>query len=145
MESKLKNDATSDELMINSNDQVRIHITYDEDLNLGDLSETLDLINKAVNDVNRENGASNRKIGKEYSSKVSSVESGSIVLNVVLLVVVPIAVNMLSNAIYDRLKTLKQKKKKDAPNEQKYPISVNGNRNEIHIHIYNASTSTDNN
>ena len=41
---------------ITSKDPVTIHITYNESLTLKEFSDILDLINKAINDVNREYG-----------------------------------------------------------------------------------------
>ena len=38
---------------------ITIHIDYNETLTLKEFSEVLDLINKAINDVNRENGIKN--------------------------------------------------------------------------------------
>ena len=41
---------------ITSKAPVTIHITYNESLTLKEFSDVLDLINKAINDVNREYG-----------------------------------------------------------------------------------------
>ena len=124
------------------NDVIRLHFTYEDNLSLSDLSECISLVNKAINDINREHGLTNFTVGREYSSKIDSVESGSIVINVLTNFIVPVALSVLANAIYDRLKTWGQRKNKDGIiSQSKYPININTNVNvnitEINIHINN--------
>lgn len=117
---------------------VRIHLSYEDELTLKELSELLDLINKSINDFNRSNGVNNNsRIGKEYSTQVKSVESGSIVVNLLLNVVSPVLLSVLANYIYDRIKTLG--KGKGSNTVLKYPITinVNGDNNELNVLIDN--------
>ena len=118
---------------------ITIHIDYTESLTLKELSEVFDLINKAINDVNRKNGIKNNaKLGKEYAAEVTGVDSGSIVVHILTTFVAPVALNIVASFLYDRLKGIGAKKEKNLPKEDTgYPISVtvNGNDNLIEIHI----------
>ena len=94
-------------------ESVTLHIGYNESLTLKELSEILDLINKAINDINRENGIKdNAKIGKEYATEVTGVDSGSIVIHILTNFAVPVALGVLGNFLYDRLKSIGAKKEK---------------------------------
>lgn len=133
------------ERTITSKDPVTIHITYNESLTLKEFSDVLDLINKAINDVNREYGIkSNVKLAKEYAPEVTGVDSGSIVVHIITSFVAPIALGMLGNFLYDRLKNIGAKKEKNQINpETAYPISisVNGNDNLIELNITKPSSN----
>ena len=122
---------------------ITIHISYNEDLTLKEFSEVLDLINKAINDVNRENGIKdNAKLGKEYATEVTGVDSGSIVVHVLSSFVAPIALSVLANFLYDRLKNLGARKgNKSIKEDAGYPISisVNGDNNLIEFNITKPS------
>ena len=124
---------------------ITIHINYNESLTLKELSTALDLINKAINDVNRESGIKNNtKLGKEYAAEVAGVDSGSIVLHILTYFVAPVALSMLANFLYDRLKTIGAKKKKKSIKEDSgYPISisVNGDNNLIELNITKPSNN----
>ena len=99
----------------------------------------MDRINKAINDVNRDNGIKdNAKLGKEYAAKVAGVDSGSIIVHILTYVVAPVALSVLANFLYDRLKTIGAKKEKE---DGAYPISisVNGNNNLIQLNITKPS------
>ena len=116
-----------------------LHINYNESLTLKELAEVLELINKAINDINRERGIKNNaKLGKDYAAKVTGVESGSIVVHILTCFVAPIALSVLANFIYDRLKTIDGKKDKNSKKgEAENPVSivVNGNNNLIELNI----------
>lgn len=121
-----------------------IHIRYDETLTLKELSEALELINKAINDINRQSGINNSKLGREYAAKVDGVSSGSIVVNILAHLVQPVALSMLASFIYDRLKSIGAKKRKNLINEDVgYPISMSvyGNNNLIEINIKNSNNN----
>lgn len=76
---------------------MRVHLSYEDELALKELSELLDLINKSINDFNRSNGVNNNsRIGKEYSLQVKSVESRSIVVNLLINVVSPVLLSALA-------------------------------------------------
>ena len=124
---------------------ITIHINYNESLTLKELSAALDLINKAINDVNRESGIKdNAKLGKEYAAEVAGVGSGSIVLHILTYFVAPVALSMLANFLYDRLKTIGTKKEKKSIKEDSgYPISisVNGDNNLIELNITKPSNN----
>lgn len=128
-----------------SKDSVTIHISYNESLTLKELSEVFDLANKAINDINREKGINNATIGKEYAAEVTGVDSGSIVLHILTNFVAPVALSVLANFLYDRLKTIGSKKDKKAKNQIKadtaYPIIiiVNGSENLINLNITKPS------
>ena len=127
---------------IASTSPITIHINYNESLTLKELSDTLDCINKSINDINREKGIkSNAKLGKEYATKVSGVDSGSIIIHIITNVVAPVALSMLASYLYDRLKN---NGSKGAKNENKisqedtgHPIiiNVNGDNNLIELNI----------
>lgn len=121
---------------IESGERIKLHVTYNNNLTLKELSEVLNLTNKAINDVNREKGINNVIIGREYAPEVSGIESGSIILYIVLQFVTPVALSVLASFIYDRLTTNKKKDNKQL-SEDYYPISinVNGSNNSIDIHI----------
>lgn len=116
-----------------------IHITYNESLTVKELSQVLDFTNKAINDINRENGMKNNvKLGKEYAAEVVGVDSGSIVMHILTYFVSPVALSILANFLYDRLKNIGAKKEKGAIlNDSGYPISisVNGENNLIELNI----------
>ena len=122
---------------------ITIHIKYDEALTLKEFSEVLDYINKSINDVNRKNGVkSNAKLGKEYASEVTGVDSGSIMIHILTNFVAPVALGILANYLYDRLKDLGAKKKgKSIIEETRYPISIDvkGDNNLIEINITKPS------
>ena len=124
---------------ITTQSPITIHIDYNESLTLKELSDALDRINKAINDVNRDNGIKdNAKLGKEYAAKVAGVDSGSIIVHILTYVVAPVALSVLANFLYDRLKTIGAKKEKE---DGAYPISisVNGNNNLIQLNITKPS------
>ena len=124
---------------------ITIHIIYNERLTLKEFSEVLDLINKAINDVNRENGIKNNaKLGKEYAAEVTGVDSGSIVVYILTNFITPIALSVLANFLYDRLKNIGAKKDgKSIKEDTRYPIaiSVNGNNNLIECNITKPSNN----
>ena len=124
---------------------ITIHIDYNETLTLKEFSEVLDLINKAINDVNRENGIKNNaKLGKEYAAEVTGVDSGSIVVHILTNFVAPIALSVFANFLYDRLKNIGTKKEnKSIKEDTRYPISisVNGNDNLIEFNIVKPSNN----
>lgn len=105
------------------------------------------MINKAINDINRENGIKdNAKIGKEYATEVTGVDSGSIVIHILTNFAVPVALGVLGNFLYDRLKSIGAKKEKNQIiQETAYPISinVNGNDNLIDLNITTPSNGND--
>ena len=127
------------EVVTVSQNPVTIHIDYNESLTLKELSKVLDLINLAINDVNRDKGIKNNaQLGNDRAAEVARVESGSIVLHIFTYFVAPIALGIFANFLYDRLKTLGAKKEKNQVKmDTAYPISinVNGDDNLIEVHI----------
>lgn len=124
---------------------ITVHIDYNEALTLKEFSEVLDLINKAINDVNRENGIrNNAKLGREYAAEVTGVDSGSIVVNILTNFVAPVALSVLASFLYDRLKNIGAKKENRAViDDTGYPISisVNGDNNVIEFNITKPSNN----
>ena len=124
---------------------ITVHINYNESLTLKEFSEVLNLINKAINDVNRENGIKNNaKLGKEYAAEVTGVDSGSIVVHILTNFVAPVALSVLASFLYDRLKKLGTKKEnKSTKEDTRYPItiSVNGNNNLIEFNVTKPSNN----
>ena len=122
---------------IESGEQIKLRFTYSNNLTLKEFSEVLDLTNKAINDVNRGKGINNIIIGRDYAPEVHGVESGSIILYIVLQFVTPVALSVLANFIYDRLTRKNRKNDNKELSEEYYPISinVNGSNNSIDIHI----------
>lgn len=128
------------DIIMDAQGSIRVHITYEKSLTLKELSETLDLINKSINDFNRDNGVTNNgRLGKKYASEVESVEAGSIIINLLVNVIAPVALSVLANYIYDRVKQIGVNKKTNNKNT-KYPVCITANGgegNEVSIHIYN--------
>ncbi|MBQ5951560.1 MAG: hypothetical protein IJL66_05415 [Lachnospiraceae bacterium] len=121
-----------------SDNEIKLHIKYEKDYSLKELTDALDAVNKAINDINRDNGIGNKSIGKKYAAKVSRVESGSIVLFIVTNIVVPITLSVLANYIYDRLKRAGAKNSKNKIDQLDDPLVfliVDGRNAEIEIHI----------
>lgn len=125
--------------LIQQKETITIHIDYNESLTLKELSEVLDLANKAINDINRKNGIKNNAtLGKEYATEVTSVDSGSIVVHIITNFVAPVALSMLGNFLYERLKNIGAKKENNQiKTETAYQtsISVNGNNNLIEFYV----------
>ena len=118
-------------------EQIKIHIKYNSPLTLRELVEVLNLTNKSINDVNRENGVkSNIVLSREYAPEVYGVESGSIVLYVISNFVVPLAIGVLAGFIYERLKNFGAKKEKGKIIEGTgYLIRINTDENSNTIEI----------
>ena len=119
--------------------EITIHIDSNELLTLKELSEILDIINKTINYINRENGIkSNAKIGKEYAAEITGVDHGSIVINMLVNFVKQISLSVLADCLYERMKKIWSKKeKKTGDGDIKFPIyiNVNGSGNLIDINI----------
>ena len=79
----------------------------------------------------------NPVIGRHYSSRVSGVESGSIVVYIVTHMVVPVSLNLLACYIYDRLTKKNSKKDPDSTNRLNCDIDVYGDNNTININCDN--------
>lgn len=113
---------------INSDECVKMHFDYSNYLTLKELSEVLDFVNKAINDVNRGNGIKNNvQIGQEYASKVSGVDAGSIVVDILINLVQPVALSILASYIYERLRKLREKgksAKKNSMSQEQIQIIV---------------------
>ncbi len=133
------------DVSLQSKDTITIHLDYNESLTLKEFSYALDLINKAINDVNRKNGLKdNAKLGREYAAEVKGVDSGSIVIHILTNFVAPVALSMLATFLYDRLKSVVVKKDKSQAQEKSdYPICiyVNGNNNRIDVNITKSNNS----
>lgn len=125
--------------LVKSKEIITIHIICNESLTLKELTETLNFLNRGINDVNRENGIkSNVLLGTEYAAEVSKVEHGSIVLQILTNFVAPVALSILGNFLYDRLKNIGAKKeKRQEKTDTAYPIAINinGNENVIEVNI----------
>ena len=92
------------EVELKNTDIVKYHITYDEHLTIKELSEVLDVMNKSINDINRSNGIKNNaEIGKRFAPTVSNVENGSIIMDIIVNLVVPITTGIMANVLYDKL------------------------------------------
>ena len=77
------------------NKSITMHMNYNEALTLKELSEILDLINKTINDVNRENGIRNNvELGKKYPTEVIGVDPGSIIIHILTNFVAPVALSV---------------------------------------------------
>lgn len=127
-------------LIIDNESEVSLHFTYDKNLSLKELSELLDLSNKAINDFNRNNGVKNNAaLGKQYQAQVEVVKGGSVIITLLLTTVVPLSLGVLANYLYERIKTLGYKQRKESTEVQpcKYPIVIVVNDNNIEIHISN--------
>lgn len=134
-----KNILIENDFELKCQDRVKLHITYDTDLTLMELSDIISLVNQGINDINRDNGvSSNLKIGKEYPSTVSAVHSGSIVLEIVTNFVIPLTVSLLANYIYNQLKKNGAKGKRGKAGKYPVSISVAGENNNVNIHIHNG-------
>lgn len=119
-----------DQLMLNQG-KIKLHISYDSAITLKELSDTLDTVNKSINSINRENGITNNYVlGRYYAPRIESVESGSIVLNLLTNFVAPVALGLISNYIFNAMqKKGKKNKTIDINTEINGDIIIN-----IHIH-----------
>ena len=119
------------------NKSITMHMNYNEALTLKELSEILDLINKAINDVNRKNGIrNNAELGKKYKTEVTGVDSGSIIIHILTNFVAPVALSVLADFLSERLKNFGAKKeKKQIKIDSAYPISIRINENDNLIDI----------
>ena len=96
-----------------------LHIRYNKNISIVMLNDILSDINKAINDVNRDNGIGNRAIG-DYAPVINTVEKGSIIIGLVLLLAKEIALPLLVDYIRNRF----SKKHNNDIN-----ININANKN----------------
>lgn len=80
-----------------------IHITYNENIKLKDLSDLLNTINLSVNDYHRDNGVRNNEL-KKYAAVVNKVENGSIWLEIAIPVFKNLTADVLTEYVLPRLK-----------------------------------------
>lgn len=64
-------------------DKLRVHITYDNEITLKELIETLEILNKSLNDVMRLETKNNHIISKN-NPVITSVDKGSIIFEMIL-------------------------------------------------------------
>lgn len=69
----VKKDFTCDEK------EIRFHIKYNNNLLLKEYADLMLLINKSINDINRNLGISNRVISN-YATEINSIKEGSIII-----------------------------------------------------------------
>lgn len=109
----------------------RLHITYNNNLSFSEFNKICDSLNKAFNDINRENGLKSTKQIKEHNAVITNFDKGSIILEIVVSFIVQVAAGLVINAICSRLSKLKSNKI-----DVKIIKDENG-KSEIHIHIEN--------
>ena len=147
-----------EELSLSEKNKITLHFTYDNNLTLKELSDLLDLSNKAINDFNRANGVSNQAVSKQYAAEVGSVKEGSVIVEILQNFVVPLSVTVLGAFLVDRLKQWGQKKSakeekkpvepvddgKTISAHSKYPIEISTNNVAgnvtYNIHIHNSQS-----
>ncbi len=132
--------------------EVTLHFTYDKNLTLKELTEVLDMINKAINDFNRDNGIkSGNTLSKRYAAEVAGIKEGSLIIELLVSFAAGITTSVLGNYIFERLKKWGSKKKErpegnpaelgvdDVP--AKFPISITVNGGTVNIHIHNENAA----
>ena len=121
--------------ILHNDDVLRIHIIPDYNLTLREFSDYIGLIDKAINDINRMNGASNQAIGKHYSSKICSVDNGSIVIDIILGLLTEVPIKILGKLICQRvMSAISKQKSNQAVNVR---IVIKGDNNQIDINFIN--------
>ena len=109
----------------------RIHITYNKNLSFSEFNKICDSLNKAFNDINRENGLKSTKQIKEHSAIITNFEKGSIIFDIVIPFVISVSSSIVANFIYSRLS------KRKAHNVYIKIINDENGKSEINIHIEN--------
>lgn len=110
-----------------------IHITYDKNLTLKELSDLLNRVNLSINDYYRDNGISNNTIW-QYSPIVNKVGNGSILLNIGVTVLSDVTSTLLAEYIINRITKWRKSKNDNVINN----IYIEaGDNNVINIHIAN--------
>lgn len=141
-----------EEKRLEESGKVTLHFTYDKNLTLKELTEVLDMTNKAINDFNRDNGVkSGYALSKRYATEVAGVKEGSYVFELIVNVAVGITTGVLGNCIFERFKMWRAKKK-DTPDDipavaveedasAKYPVSITVNGGTVNVHIHNGDVA----
>lgn len=147
-----------DDVALSDKNKITLHFTYDKNLTLKELSDLLDLSNKAINDFNRANGVSNQAVSKQYAAEVGAVKEGSVIVEILQNFVAPLSVAVLGTLLSERLQKLGQKKtakeeKKSVESvddgktifaQSKYPIVISANdvagNVTYNIHIHNSQS-----
>ena len=80
-----------------------IHITYNNNLSFSEFNKICDSVNKAFNDINRENGLKSTKQIKEHNAIITDFEKGSIILELAISFVTKVVPKLVASAIYSRL------------------------------------------
>ena len=112
-------------------DIYKIHITYNNNLSFSEFNKICDSLNKAFNDINRENGLKSTKQIKEHNAIITNFDKGSVILELVASFVVSVASGLVVSAIKSRLSKIKENKiDVEIVNDEKGKF-------EIHIHIEN--------
>ena len=88
---------------------VRLHISYNENLTFNEFSILMNSINLAFNDVNREAGIISAKELNALSPIIVNFDKGSILLDVIIPFLVGVSINVVSSAITNRILRKKQK------------------------------------
>ena len=109
----------------------RLHITYNNNLSFSEFNKICDSLNKAFNDINRENGLKSTKQIKEHNAVITNFDKGSIIFEIVVSFIVQVASGLVINAICSRLSKLKSN------NIDVKIINDENGKSEIHIHIEN--------
>lgn len=138
--------------LLEESDKVTLHFTYDRNLTLKELTEVLDMTNKAINDFNRDNGVkSGYALSKRYATEVAGVKEGSYVFDLIINVAIGLTTGVLGNCLFERYKMWRAKKKEtpedapavlveeDAP--AKYPVSITVNGGTVNVHIHNGDVA----
>ena len=108
----------------------KIHITYNNNLSFSEFNKICDSLNKAFNDINRENGLKSTKQIKDHNAIITNFDKGSVILELAVSFVVGVASSLVASAIYSRL-TKSKVEKVDVK------IVNDKGKSEIHIHIEN--------
>jgi len=89
-------------------EKYKIHISYNNNLSLSDLNKILECINFGFNEINRNLGVRSNKQIKEMNPEIINIDKGSLILELIVNFLAPVAVNIVSSIIIDRLKNKKE-------------------------------------
>lgn len=118
-------------------DKLRVHITYDNEIKLSDFVKIMDLLNKSVNDVIREHGSVNNRTIAKFSPTISSVERGSINIELIVAIIGMVTAGLLFATEIVKKINIKKENKNQKNHIINQIIVKDCNDSTINIHLNN--------
>ncbi len=107
-----------------------IHIFGDRDFTISEFSKIIEAVNQSFNSIQKEKHVPTRDFNKK-SPIISSVKSGSIILEIIIQLSIQIVANVVGGILLDKLKEkLNKKTVKTSINEETKIIEIEVNANE---------------